>query len=265
MWFPRCRIVENPEAVGRMMSAHPQSGDKFYMCLLLKNRAGALSYENLRTINGVTYPDFKSACIALNLCESDTQWIDCLSDAVFISVPYAICHLFANLLLHCQPSDPRALYGQFCDSMSEDFLRKRKHALNLSDSEKKCQSLNYLLLDLNHHLEQGAMSNADFNIPVPDNSLQEVTIVDDSMEHDPDAKTFFEENCNSLNKEQQQIFNSITDDISNKKGRLHRIDAPGGSGKTWMANIILCWTRMGGNIAISTAMLGKKICELPFC
>ena len=61
------------------------------------------------------------------------------------------------------------------------------------------------------------MSHADFNIPMPDNSLRYVTIVDDSMEHGPDAKMFFEENCNSLNKEQQQIFNSITDDISNKK------------------------------------------------
>ena len=93
------------------MSVHPRSGDKFYMCLLLKNRTGALSYEDLRTINGVTYPYFKSACITLNMCESDKQWIDCLNEGFFISVPRAIRYLFANLLLHCQPSDARALLG----------------------------------------------------------------------------------------------------------------------------------------------------------
>ena len=81
---------------------HPKSGDTFYLRLLLeKNRAGALSYEDLRTIDGTPHPDNKSACIVMNLCESDKQWVDCLNEAVFMSVPQSIRHLFANILLHC--------------------------------------------------------------------------------------------------------------------------------------------------------------------
>ena len=110
-----------PEAVGRMVSIHPKSGDTFYLRLLLKNRSGALSYEDLRTIEDVEHPDNKSACIALNLCESDKQWVDCLKEAVFMSVPHSIRQLFVNILLHCQPSDPLSIYNEFRNDMSEDF------------------------------------------------------------------------------------------------------------------------------------------------
>ena len=121
MWTQRCRETADPEAVGRMVSIHPKSGDTFYLRLLLKNSVGALSYEDLRTIEDVEHPDNKSACIALNLCESDKQWVDCLNEAVFMSVPRSIRQLFVNILLHCQPSDPLSIYNQFQDDMSEDF------------------------------------------------------------------------------------------------------------------------------------------------
>ena len=37
---------------------------------------------------------------------------------------------------------------------------------------------------------------------------------------------------------------------------MHRLDAPGGSGKTWLANLILSYVRMEGSIAIASAMSG---------
>ena len=113
-----------------------------------------------------------------------------MNEAVFISVPRAICHLFANLLLHCQPSDPLTMYNQFRDSMSEDFLRRRMSALNLTESERHQLAWNDLLSELNYYLERGCMTNADFDIPMPDNSLQDVVIIEDGMEHDPDARQF---------------------------------------------------------------------------
>ena len=78
------------EAVGRMVSIHPKSGDIFYLRVLLNNRAGALSYEDLRTIEDGEHPDYKSVCIALDLSESDKQWVGCLNEAVFMSVPRSI-------------------------------------------------------------------------------------------------------------------------------------------------------------------------------
>ena len=67
MWTPRVRMSQSPEAVGRMVSIHPTSGDIFYERMLLKNRAGALSFEDLRTVNGVQHSTNKEACVALGL------------------------------------------------------------------------------------------------------------------------------------------------------------------------------------------------------
>ena len=37
IWTPRQRVTQDPEALGRMISLHPTSGDIFYLRLLLKN------------------------------------------------------------------------------------------------------------------------------------------------------------------------------------------------------------------------------------
>ena len=106
------------------------------------------SNEDLRTIEDVEHPDNKSACIALNLCESDKQWVDCLNEAVFMSVPHSIRQFFVNMLLHCQPIDPLSIYNVFRDDTSEDCLRNRKAALNLTDTEIQELARNDLLLKL---------------------------------------------------------------------------------------------------------------------
>ena len=115
---------------------------------------------------------------------------------------------------------------------------------------------NDLSLALTRFLEQGGTTNEAFNITVPDNMLHDISTIKDEMEHDVNTGAFFEENHASLNEEQKHIFDSICTDIFNGEGCLHRIDAPGGSGKTWLANIILCWAIMSGKIAISAAMSG---------
>jgi hypothetical protein len=147
------------------------------------------------------HPDNKSACIALNLCESDKQWVDCLKEAVFMSVPRSIRQLFVNILLHCQPSDPLSIYNEFRNDMSEDFLRNRRTALNLTETEIQELAWNDLLLELSRYLEEGGASNDVFNIPTPDQSLNNVSIIEDEMEHDATAGTFFDENYSSLNEE----------------------------------------------------------------
>ena len=71
-------------AIGRIVAIHPNSKDTFYLCMLLKHVSGATSFKCLRTDNGVVYTTFKEACIALELCEDDTQWIACMKEAAVI-------------------------------------------------------------------------------------------------------------------------------------------------------------------------------------
>jgi hypothetical protein len=53
---------------------------------LLTKVKGAVSFEALRTINGVVHDTFKSACIALGLYDSDDEWNACLEEAVSMRI-----------------------------------------------------------------------------------------------------------------------------------------------------------------------------------
>ena len=64
-----------------MFYAHPASGEQFYLRTLLTAVKGATSYEDLRTVNGVTHATFCEACIAHGLLADDNEWRLCLQDA----------------------------------------------------------------------------------------------------------------------------------------------------------------------------------------
>ena len=137
-----------------MVSTHPTSGDLFYLRLLLKNRPGALSFDDLKTVDGILHDDFQSACAVLNLCEDDYQWIECLQESVTIAHTKMIRRLFCNIALFCMPANPGSIYSQLKDEMSSDFLRRRGSALNLSQDEVRQVSYNDLLLSLNDEFER---------------------------------------------------------------------------------------------------------------
>jgi hypothetical protein len=68
-------------SIGHMYAAHPQSGERFYLRLLLTKVCGPTSFEHLRTVNGEVCPDFKTACLHLGLLEDDSEWRQCLNEA----------------------------------------------------------------------------------------------------------------------------------------------------------------------------------------
>ncbi len=212
MWTPRVRETAGPEAVGRMVSIHPTSGDIFYLRMLLKICPGALSFTDLRTVEGVVQNTNKAACVALGLCDDDSEWIDCLTDAVELALPRHIRKLFCTILLECEPTSPKILYKKFRADMSEDFLRTRQASLNLTEDEIDALRYNDLLIEINNYLNDHDKSNSSYNLPMPDDSLNDISIIDDSDEYDPNDGQYYDEHINSLTDEQLEILESISED-----------------------------------------------------
>jgi hypothetical protein len=50
-----------------MYFVHSAAGEQYYLRMLLNIVCDATSFENLRTVDGILYPSFKEACIALGL------------------------------------------------------------------------------------------------------------------------------------------------------------------------------------------------------
>ncbi|XP_060210795.1 uncharacterized protein LOC132637774 [Lycium barbarum] len=79
--------------VGRIVTCHPTEGERYYLRLLLTHVRGPTSYADL------------------------------LMPVITYQMPYSLRRLFATLLVYCNPTNPRDLWEQFEESMSEDYKR----------------------------------------------------------------------------------------------------------------------------------------------
>ena len=76
------------------------------MHILLNIIKGPTSYEDIRTINSITYPKFKDACHALSLLDLDKKWNECLTEVGCWATGLQMRVLFITMLLYYQVSDP---------------------------------------------------------------------------------------------------------------------------------------------------------------
>jgi hypothetical protein len=67
--------------IGRIVSAHPAEGERYYLRVLLNHMTGATSYEDLRKVDGKILPSFQEAAEKRGLIEADNTLDDCLTEA----------------------------------------------------------------------------------------------------------------------------------------------------------------------------------------
>ncbi|KAK4592722.1 hypothetical protein RGQ29_017025 [Quercus rubra] len=77
------KLRKSRRCIGCIYYAHPTSGERFYFQMLLNVIKGARSFEEMRTINNVVYPTFRSTCYALGLLDDDKEWHEALNHASY--------------------------------------------------------------------------------------------------------------------------------------------------------------------------------------
>ena len=135
-------------AIGRMYYAHPSSGERFYLHLLLATVSSATSFDDLLTFEGIQYPSFREACIARGLLENDNEWHQCLEEARDMQIGQQLRHLFVTILHNCGPAHSRQLWNTFwsyiCDDLEYHLQRQRIVA---NPSEEQVQDYGLYLID----------------------------------------------------------------------------------------------------------------------
>ena len=86
-WTPRARAEP---VITRLFTISPRRSELYHLRLLLLNVPGATSFEHLRTVNGITHPNFAAAARALNLVENGQQWYDAMAEAAQHQMPYQL-------------------------------------------------------------------------------------------------------------------------------------------------------------------------------
>ncbi|GFU99553.1 ATP-dependent DNA helicase PIF1 [Trichonephila clavipes] len=248
------------DALGRLYTVHPNNTECFYLRLLLINIRGPISFQDLRTVNGQLYATYRQACQGLNLLENDAHWDTALADASNTARPQHIRTLFAIILATCFPSNPKGLWEKYKDYMSEDILHRLRAANQNPDIQFTPNVYNEALILIedicltiaNKELVQLGMpaSNRPAN-NLFDRDLQRETHYDSDK-----LGTFVRTNLPQLILEQRIAYDRIMRTITEQSGGLFFIEAPGGTGKTFLLSLILATIRSRNNIALAIASSG---------
>ncbi|GBP02221.1 hypothetical protein EVAR_87047_1 [Eumeta japonica] len=86
-----------------------------------------MSFQHLRTVNGVIFQTYQGACKELGLLEGDEHWQNTMSDAIISEPATKLRELFTTILIFCQPSDPLELWNKFRDALCEDILNRMRN------------------------------------------------------------------------------------------------------------------------------------------
>ncbi|XP_068994023.1 uncharacterized protein [Neodiprion pinetum] len=110
--------------------------------------------------------------------------------------------------------------------------------------------------DVRHRIRQ---ENQDFALPYNENIYNEENNVADTMAHHYDTNdltAFVNEDLPKLVPHQKHAFETTVDSVNSDKQEIFFLDAPGGTGKTFLANLILAKVKESGKIAIAVASSG---------
>jgi hypothetical protein len=123
-WQARQRNID--ETIGRMYTAHPSSGEKFYLRILLSHVTGARSFVDLRTLHdGRVCQTFQDACRQRGLLEDDLEWKECLEDACATQCSGSqLRELFVVILLFGNPTNANELWEMFRGRLADDIQRR---------------------------------------------------------------------------------------------------------------------------------------------
>jgi hypothetical protein len=255
-WRPR----QKGTAVGRVYFAGPAAGERYYLRMLLHVVHGPTSWESLRTVNGIVCDTFKAACIARGLLESDDEFHRCLQEAATLQTGRQLRNLFAVILLECNPSDPLLLWNAHAHDLADDCRwRLRQHNItNPTDDEMFSLALH----DLNEILLRSGKTIQDFGLPVPMHSFESLNnrlprVIAEEQSYDLQCLNEMWQGCLAAsNKDQRTAFETIIATYESNSNAIFFIDGPGGTGKTFLENIILARVRSTGDIALAVASSG---------
>ncbi|XP_071932991.1 uncharacterized protein [Coffea arabica] len=101
------------KVIGSLVTVSPHEGERYYLRPLLTHVRAPMSFDDLLTINGQKMDCFRDVALALGLLQSDTYLQETLEEAVLFQMPPSLRLLFATILVHCSPTDPRFLWNKF--------------------------------------------------------------------------------------------------------------------------------------------------------
>ena len=253
--------------IGRVYTVHPNNSECFYLRLLLHVVRGPTSFAELRKVDNIVHPTYQAACRARHLLDGDQHWDDALSEAIISESPQRLRHLFAVMLVFCALSDASQLWHKYQNKLAEDFFRHAQLNDDNQISERLRESyLNRCLLAIQDIvISIGGNPISQYGMPEPSFDGERINR-DYAMEinYDPvDLADILQTDVSRLTEEQRSIFDRVCRSVDSALGEMLFVDAPGGTGKTFLTKVILAKVRSQNKIALAVASSGIAATLLP--
>ncbi|XP_020082250.1 uncharacterized protein LOC109705878 [Ananas comosus] len=254
--------------IGRVIYVRPNSGELYFLRMLLNKVKGPRYYHEIKTINGIVYETFRAACDALGLLGDDLEWRSALEEASHWSSPFNLRQLFVTLVMYCEVGDPKKLWDDYWELMSDDILYRLEEMLGIRNLKMPRQDLqNYVLFELELLFNKNSSSLSQFKLPVPSKILPEDMdnrLLREETEYDVDALRLEHSKLFSgLNEEQLTIYCAVVSSVYENKGGIFFVYGHGGTGKTYLWQTKIARLRSKGKIVLAVASSGIASLLLP--
>ncbi|UYV76902.1 hypothetical protein LAZ67_14002340 [Cordylochernes scorpioides] len=208
--------VRKSDVLGRVYTVHPTNAECYYLRLLLFHIRGPCSFQSLRTVEGVIHTTFQMACKALGLLEDDSHWNETLKEASICRDAASVRALFSTMLIFCHLSN----------------------TLTLWHAHKECKSI------------------ACMGLPLPENVSppREASFLSDIYDRH-ELETLASTRESSLNPDQKYCYEAILNSVRSRAGTVFLfLDAPGGTGKTFIINLLVAKLRLEGLVVCAAGI-----------
>ena len=252
--------VKQAHVLGRVYTINPRQGECFYLRLLLHHIRGPQSFAELKTVEGDLCSSFREACFRLGLLEDDNQYHLAMQEASVSNSASSLRSLFAVILTWCEPSNPLDIYEHHKEHMAEDFLHQQRTRLSDNNLSFNDDIFNLALNDLQDKvLSMGGRELSEYGLSQPqavDND-RFARVYRREIDYDQgEQQAYVERNVPMLTSDQREVYDCFCSMINGNEGGMLFLDAPGGTGKTFVINLILAKLRSEGKIALATASSG---------
>ena len=280
IWKRRSKI-QQIEAIPYVPTLTRRNGEQYYMKLLLDKIPGATCYRDLKR-----YPNdptqhcktFKEACILRGFLHNDEDVIETLQDICNYGMTYDARATFAAYLRENEMIHPHVVWEKMVDYMYSDivlrlnkeFSKMRRDSIVIDTNKEehkvklRATALHHIGRILKYHGE--TLKQYGFKQPKSDEIFKaNKDNLDYYIETTYDCKKNAEKarsNVNLMNNEQRPLYNEIMnlidqDENNNKdKGRCLFINAPGGTGKSFILNTVSSSIRGRNETAIVVGASG---------
>lgn len=263
IWKPRKKGI----SVGRLPTARIESGDLFYLRMLLNVVRGACSYEDLRTVNNITYQTFKEACAALGLLQDDSEWDNAMLEASKWATAWQLRHLFVSILLFAEVIDVNNLWKKYWKDLSDDFqTRVPRDSLEVCYRLSDDALMEKALLHIECILNRNGKSLNDYpSMPkLKSDFTYDNRLIFEELDYDREKNLEDFHNLHAkLTVEQKTIFEKIVGSVEKNENSLYFVNGGGGTGKTFLWKTLISKVRSEGKIILAVASSGIASLLLP--